>query len=96
MLKHPDSMLATMFHPDSNFNPAQIKEDGVHMNIIYDILYTNGSKIGHGGFLQIIPVLGGLQIWLTYQNLANNFAERSVEEKINFSPVKYPKEVRER
>ena len=63
---------------------------------IYDGLYTNGSKIGHGGFLQIIPVLGGLQIWLTYQNLANNFAERSVEEKINFSPVKYPKEVRER
>ena len=63
---------------------------------IYDGLYTNGSKIGHGGFLQIIPVLRGLQIRLTYQNLANNFAERSVEEKINFSPVKYPKEVRER
>ena len=63
---------------------------------IYDGLYTNGSKIGHGSFLQIIPVLGGLQIRLTYQNLANNFAERSVEEKLNFSPVKYPKEVRER
>ena len=63
---------------------------------VYDRLYTNGNKIGHGGFLQIIPVLGGLQIWLTYQNLANNFAERSVEEKINFSPDKYPKEVRER
>jgi len=64
--------------------------------IQYDGLYTNGSKIGHGSFFQIIPVLGGLQIRLTYQNLANNFAERSVEEKINFSPVKYPKEVRER
>ena len=65
-------------------------------HLLYDRLYTNGIKIGHGGFLQIIPVLGGLQIWLTYQNLANNFAERSVKEKINFSPVKYPKEVRER
>ena len=68
----------------------------LYQSITYDGLYTNGSKIGHSGILQIIPVLGGLQIWLTYQNLANNFAERSVEEKINFSPVKYPKEVRER
>ena len=47
-------------------------------------------------FLQIISVLGGLQKWLSYENHSHNFAERSVEKKIDFFSVKLPKTVRER
>ena len=63
---------------------------------VYDWMYGKASFLWHGSFLQIISVLGGLQKWLSYENHSHNFAERSVEKKIDFFPVKLPKTVRER
>ena len=65
-------------------------------NYPYDWMYGKASFLWHGSFLQIISVLGGLQKWLSYENHSHNFAERSVEKKIDFFSVKLPKTVRER